>query len=283
MSQMDLDDERSLVARLRAGDTGAFDDVYEAYRPRVFSFLLRMSRSRTVAEDLLDETWLRLVRSAHDLRPDTRIGPWLFTVARNLYWSYRRTLLVAGNVGPRAAGALAVSDTLAIAVRSRGRRRARASRRNRARYAVAAPSRGASARRPRRIDAWRGGGRVRSHCGSISATALARARGADGATRKDARLRPAEEIWNMTVDDDPNDPVLASLATLRTRDVHERRADRLRARCHALLRARPRRNARAGMVNGSSFRRLIAPALGGAWCLAYVVEIIRRAAAVYGF
>ena len=90
---MDRDDER-LVARLRAGDTDAFDEVYDAYRSRVFAFLLRMSRSRTVAEDLLDEAWLRLVRHAPGLRPDTRLGPWLFTVARNLYWSYRRDSLV---------------------------------------------------------------------------------------------------------------------------------------------------------------------------------------------
>ena len=88
------DDERVLVARLRAGDTGAFDEVYDAYRPRVFAFLLRMTRSRTVAEDLLDETWLRLVRHVARLLPDTRLGPWLFTVARNLYWSQRRDALV---------------------------------------------------------------------------------------------------------------------------------------------------------------------------------------------
>ena len=88
------DDERVLVARLRAGDTGAFDEVYDAYRPRVFAFLLRMTRSRTLAEDLLDETWLRLVRHAPRLLPDTRMGPWLFTVARNLYWTYRRDSLV---------------------------------------------------------------------------------------------------------------------------------------------------------------------------------------------
>jgi RNA polymerase sigma-70 factor (ECF subfamily) len=91
---MDLDDERSLVAELRAGGTDAFDAVYDAYRPRVLGFLLRMSRNRTLAEDLLDETWLRLVRHAHALRPDTRIGPWLFTVARNLYWTSRRDGLV---------------------------------------------------------------------------------------------------------------------------------------------------------------------------------------------
>jgi len=94
MTAMAPDDELMLVARLRAGDTGAFDEVYDAYRPRVFAFLLRMTRSRTLAEDLLDETWLRLVRHAPRLLPDTRMGPWLFTVARNLYWTYRRDSLV---------------------------------------------------------------------------------------------------------------------------------------------------------------------------------------------
>src|SRR3954470_13219027 len=82
------------VGGLRAGDTGAFDQVYDAYRPRVFAFLLRMTRSRTLAEDLLDETWFRLVRHASSLLADTRLGPWLFPVARNLYWSYRRDSLV---------------------------------------------------------------------------------------------------------------------------------------------------------------------------------------------
>ena len=100
MTPMDRDYERLLVARLRAGDTGAFDDVYDEYRPRVFGFLLRMSRNRTLAEDLLDETWLRLVSYAPRLIPDTRIGPWLFTVARNLYWSARRDSLVEETSAP---------------------------------------------------------------------------------------------------------------------------------------------------------------------------------------
>jgi RNA polymerase sigma factor (sigma-70 family) len=94
ITSMDREDERLLVARLRAGEADAFDEVYDTYRARLFAFLLRMSRSRTVAEDLLDEAWLRLVKHAPGLRPDTQIGPWLFTVARNLYWSYRRDSLV---------------------------------------------------------------------------------------------------------------------------------------------------------------------------------------------
>lgn len=83
-----------LVARLQAGDPSAFDEVHTALNARLFSFLLRLSRRRDVAEDLLEETWLRLVTHAKRLRPDTRLAPWLFTVARNLYVSYQRSRLL---------------------------------------------------------------------------------------------------------------------------------------------------------------------------------------------
>ena len=97
---MERDDERALVARLRAGDAGAFDEVYERYRPRLFAFLLRMTRNRMLAEDLLDDTWLRLVAHTSRLLPDTRLGPWLFTVARNLYWNHRRDARVEETFAP---------------------------------------------------------------------------------------------------------------------------------------------------------------------------------------
>lgn len=83
--------EVELVSRLRAGDSAAFDEIYIAFNRRLLNFLARMARNRTVAEDLLEETWLRLVSAGADLRADTRLGPWLFTVARNLYISYCRS------------------------------------------------------------------------------------------------------------------------------------------------------------------------------------------------
>ena len=92
---MDRECELALVGRLRDGDPAAFDAVYEAYRARLFSFLARLGRSREAAEDLAEETWVRLVESAPRLRPDTRLGPWLFTVARNLYYSYCRSRAVS--------------------------------------------------------------------------------------------------------------------------------------------------------------------------------------------
>ena len=91
---MDQYSDASLIARLQAGDASAFDEVHEVLNARLFSFLLRLSRRHDVAEDLLEETWLRLVKHAKRLRPDTRLAPWLFTVARNLYVSYQRSRMV---------------------------------------------------------------------------------------------------------------------------------------------------------------------------------------------
>ena len=86
----------------------------------------------------------------------------------------------------------------------------------------------------------------------------------------------------MTVDPDEkqDDRFLDGLAGMRTYDVSRRRSRRLRRRCHAVLQAEPPPT-RLAMVDGALFRRIIGPALGGAWCLAYLAEIVRRAAAVY--
>ena len=91
MVLVDRRSELDLIARLRVGDTAAFDEVHAALNGRLFGFLARLARNRDVAEDLLEETWLRLVQHANRLDPDTRLAPWLFTVARNLYISYCRS------------------------------------------------------------------------------------------------------------------------------------------------------------------------------------------------
>jgi RNA polymerase sigma-70 factor (ECF subfamily) len=88
---MDREVELSLVGRLQEGDAAAFDLVHAEFNARLFNFLSRLCRRRDVAEDLLEETWLRLVTHASRLSDDTRLGPWLFTVARNLYVSHCRS------------------------------------------------------------------------------------------------------------------------------------------------------------------------------------------------
>lgn len=91
MTSVDRESELALVEGLRSGQPGAFDAVYAAYNPRLFNFLARLSRRRDVAEDLLEEMWVRVIEHAGRLKPDTQLAPWLFTIARNLYLSYCRT------------------------------------------------------------------------------------------------------------------------------------------------------------------------------------------------
>ena len=101
---MDRDSELVLVAKLKAGDADAFEVVYGAFNTRLFNFLARLSRHREVAEDLLEETWLRVVDGAPRLRDDTRLGPFLFTIARNLHISYCRSRSIEDHYAPDLVG-----------------------------------------------------------------------------------------------------------------------------------------------------------------------------------
>jgi RNA polymerase sigma-70 factor, ECF subfamily len=101
---MDRQSELELVARVRAGDAAAFDAVYAIFNTRLYGFLARLTRSRHEAEDLLEETWLRFVVNAGRLSSDTRLGPWLFTVARHLHVSYCRSRALDDRRTPESIG-----------------------------------------------------------------------------------------------------------------------------------------------------------------------------------
>jgi RNA polymerase sigma-70 factor (ECF subfamily) len=88
---VDVDpDQRMLLAELRSGSTTGFDRAYDAYRQRIYSFLLRMVASPALAEDLLQDVFIKLATKARVLREDTNLKAWLFTVARNAVISHMR-------------------------------------------------------------------------------------------------------------------------------------------------------------------------------------------------
>lgn len=72
------DDE--LMARVSAGDQRAFAELYERHRRAVFTFLLHLTGARDAAEDLLQETILRMWRG----RAEGEFRAWVFTIARRL-------------------------------------------------------------------------------------------------------------------------------------------------------------------------------------------------------
>ena len=108
---VDRESELDLVRRIRAGDAAAFDAVHAMFNHRLFAFLARLTRSRDVAQDLVEETWLRLVKHAGRLDADTRLGPWLFAVARNLHLSYCRSRAIEDS---RTVDSLGLWPTLLV-------------------------------------------------------------------------------------------------------------------------------------------------------------------------
>ncbi|MBN2346914.1 MAG: RNA polymerase sigma factor [Candidatus Aminicenantes bacterium] len=79
-----------IVLKLRKGDASALHEAYRRFQPRIFSYLARLSGRHEVAQDLSSEVWCRAVAKRHTLRPDSQLLPWLFTIARNLFFSYCR-------------------------------------------------------------------------------------------------------------------------------------------------------------------------------------------------
>jgi RNA polymerase sigma-70 factor (ECF subfamily) len=104
MTDVERDHELALVARLKGADSAAFDEVHAAFNTRLFNFLARLSRRRDIAEDLLEETWLRFVDVLPRLHDETRLAPLLFKIARNLHVSYCRSRAIEDQHAPGMIG-----------------------------------------------------------------------------------------------------------------------------------------------------------------------------------
>jgi RNA polymerase sigma-70 factor (ECF subfamily) len=84
------DELRGLLARWGQGDSQAADRVISAFSPRIYTFLLRFTGRQDVAEDLTQETFIRVVRSIGRYEHQGRFGAWLYRIAANLGRDYFR-------------------------------------------------------------------------------------------------------------------------------------------------------------------------------------------------
>ncbi|MCG9895547.1 MAG: sigma-70 family RNA polymerase sigma factor [Fimbriimonadaceae bacterium] len=76
--------ERRYLKALAEGDTSALEGLHALYGERIFRYAYRMLGNRTDAEDATSETFLRVLRRAHELKADGAFRTWLFRIARNL-------------------------------------------------------------------------------------------------------------------------------------------------------------------------------------------------------
>lgn len=80
------------VARLRRGDVDALSELIARYQNRLYRYLLRIVRQPAEAEDLFQQTWVRVVEKIRGFDPSRNFDAWLFTMARNLAIDHLRRI-----------------------------------------------------------------------------------------------------------------------------------------------------------------------------------------------
>lgn len=71
------------MTQYQGGDTAAFAKLFDALAPRLLRYLLRLVRNQSLAEDLVQITFLKLHRAKDLFRDGERVAPWAFTIAHN--------------------------------------------------------------------------------------------------------------------------------------------------------------------------------------------------------
>ena len=84
-------EDLALVERCRKGDLAAFEEIYRAHSPRLYSLALRMLGSPADAEDILQEIFLSAHRKLAGFRGDAALGTWLYRLATNQCLDYLRS------------------------------------------------------------------------------------------------------------------------------------------------------------------------------------------------
>jgi RNA polymerase sigma-70 factor, ECF subfamily len=76
--------DQQIVAWARGGHESAYRELIRRYERPVFSLVYRMVRDEALAEDLAQETFVRVLNALHSYRPEFKFSSWIFKIANNL-------------------------------------------------------------------------------------------------------------------------------------------------------------------------------------------------------
>jgi RNA polymerase sigma-70 factor (ECF subfamily) len=76
--------DEELIKKIASGDRVAFATLLEKYKSMVFGFSVRMINDRTVAEEIAQETWMRVVEHADSFQGRSKVTSWILAICRNL-------------------------------------------------------------------------------------------------------------------------------------------------------------------------------------------------------
>lgn len=85
------DPDVRLMLRVREDDAGAFEELMRKYQPRLVRLLRTIGPKPDLADDLAQETFLRVFRARHNYQAGAKFSTWLFTIAANVARNSSRT------------------------------------------------------------------------------------------------------------------------------------------------------------------------------------------------
>lgn len=95
-------DDLELCKRIAAGDEAAFEQLVTRYQDRVYSFCVRLLNDRAEAEDVAQDVFLTLYRSAGEFRGEAAFSTWLLRIAKNQSLNRIKYLDRRGRIGRRS-------------------------------------------------------------------------------------------------------------------------------------------------------------------------------------
>jgi RNA polymerase sigma-70 factor, ECF subfamily len=97
--------ENAVVAQgLKRHDPELLDQLIVQYQHRLLRYLLYLTGNRETAEDIFQETWMRVLKRGDQFNGKSRFDTWLFTIARNLVIDVRRKRTMSSLEALREAG-----------------------------------------------------------------------------------------------------------------------------------------------------------------------------------
>jgi RNA polymerase sigma-70 factor (ECF subfamily) len=84
--------DEALMVRFQAGDRAAFAILVSRHKKAFYNFVLRLVRSPSAAEDLVQDVFVKVVQSAGDFKHESKFSTWAYTIARNICIDHLRKM-----------------------------------------------------------------------------------------------------------------------------------------------------------------------------------------------
>jgi RNA polymerase sigma-70 factor, ECF subfamily len=78
-------EDREIIVRIQRGQINLMETLIERYKDSVYKFCLFLTKSQQEADDLFQETWIKVLKYIHQFDADKTFNPWLTSITLNIY------------------------------------------------------------------------------------------------------------------------------------------------------------------------------------------------------